>query len=179
MISWFCLQLMEARRLTCPSLKCRNTWLSKAGKNWAETSISTEEVCTLTHGMFFPDASRIVFFRYNTEAYVVCHKAWTQALLAETSQIRLYVQVNNDAAVDYLVDTASLTAFYLSPTWKDEANARIEDIRKNDITIKFVLRSWLRPCTFPDSYNSYNPVHFALVRDCRINVHVMSFCVTA
>ena len=58
-------------------------------------------------------------------------------IVSETSQIRLYVQAS-DADVDYLVDTASLTAFSLSPTWKDEANQRIEDIRKNDITIKYV-----------------------------------------
>ena len=48
----------------------------------------------------------------------------------------MYVQVNSDADVDYLVDTASLTSFCLSPTWKEEANERIEQIRKNDVTIK-------------------------------------------
>ena len=56
-------------------------------------------------------------------------------LQTEIESFRIFVQVS-DPQCDYVIDTASLTAFYLSPTWKEEANERIEQIRKNDIMIK-------------------------------------------
>ena len=62
---------------------------------------------------------------------------WPGLLFPETSSIRIYVQVNSDIDVDYLVDTASLTSFCLSSNWKAEAEERIELLRKNDVTIKY------------------------------------------
>ena len=59
--------------------------------------------------------------------------------IAAISSVRLYIQVD-DPDVDYLVDTASLKAFYLNPNWRKDANERIDVIRKNNISITYVYR---------------------------------------
>lgn len=41
-----------------------------------------------------------------------------------------------ESEVDYLVDMASLVQLSDNANWRDEANARIDALRKNDITLK-------------------------------------------
>lgn len=61
------------------------------------------------------------------------------------TSFRAFIQVNSASEyVDYLVDDASLTAFYYNPDWKAEANDRINQIRKNDVTIKYVHRPTIK-----------------------------------
>ena len=54
---------------------------------------------------------------------------------SEIAQARVFIQIST-TGVDYLVDSASLTAIPVDPDWRDAANQRIEEIRMNDITIK-------------------------------------------
>ena len=54
---------------------------------------------------------------------------------SEFSRTRVFIQIN-DAYVDYFVDTASLVELPDRPEWRAEAEERIENIRKNDVTLK-------------------------------------------
>ena len=55
--------------------------------------------------------------------------------LADVDSANVFVQFL-DEEVNYLVDTASLTVVQTNPNWEEEANQRIEEIRKQDITVK-------------------------------------------
>ena len=59
----------------------------------------------------------------------------TGTFFPELSQVRLFMQINS-ALSSYRVDTCSLIKLVDNTNWKAEANARIEEIRKNDIAIK-------------------------------------------
>lgn len=52
-----------------------------------------------------------------------------------TEGFRIYITIE-ETEINYLVDTASLILITDDPNWKSAADARIDSIRKNDITMK-------------------------------------------
>ena len=52
----------------------------------------------------------------------------------------MYVQLNNEGEnpVSYLLDEASLVAIPDNPNWREDANQRIDQMRKNDVTVKYL-----------------------------------------
>lgn len=55
-------------------------------------------------------------------------------LFTEIQNARFYIQFS-DVEVNYLIDSASLTEIVPNTNWKEEADNRIEQIRKSDLTI--------------------------------------------
>ena len=64
------------------------------------------------------------------------HKIFTLQLVVEINNTRVWIK-GSTPYLEYLVDTASLTAWKGDALWRQESEARIEEIRKNDITIKY------------------------------------------
>ena len=60
------------------------------------------------------------------------------ALFSDYSGFRVYIQVNEDGEnpVSYLVDEASLIEVPDNPNWREDANKRIDQLGKNDVTVK-------------------------------------------
>ena len=46
------------------------------------------------------------------------------------------VQFQDDTDIEYLMDEATITKVVDDPDWKIKANQRIEQLRKDDVTIK-------------------------------------------
>ena len=61
-------------------------------------------------------------------------------VLTAITRGRFYVQFE-DPPVHYLIDSASLKEIVPNPNWRQEADARIENIRKRDIHIRYVTRN--------------------------------------
>ena len=64
------------------------------------------------------------------------HKIFTLQFIVEINNTRVWIK-GSTPYLEYLVDTASLTAWRGNVLWRQESEARIEEIRKNDITIKY------------------------------------------
>ena len=47
----------------------------------------------------------------------------------------MYVQMD-DVDVEFLLDSASLKKIYRNPNWVEEANQRIDNIRKQNVEIR-------------------------------------------
>ena len=59
-------------------------------------------------------------------------------LVLAVDSARVYIEFN-EVEINFLIDTASLMQVLRNPNWEEEANQRIEEIRKEDVTIKWVL----------------------------------------
>ena len=46
------------------------------------------------------------------------------------------IQFQDSIDIEYLVDEATLTKVLDDPDWKTKADARIEQLRKDDVTVK-------------------------------------------
>ena len=47
------------------------------------------------------------------------------------------MQFGEEAAIDYLIDAATLKEVVEDPNWREEANNRIELLRMDDLTVKY------------------------------------------
>ena len=62
-------------------------------------------------------------------------------LVPESASARLFLQCA-DVLVVYLFDDASLRLVHENPDWKQDADARIEKIRKQNVTVKYELYTY-------------------------------------
>ncbi len=56
-------------------------------------------------------------------------------IAAGYSSVRVYIQIE-EPTVNYVVDEFSMVQIVESDTWVDEANERIDQLRKSDVTFK-------------------------------------------
>ena len=54
--------------------------------------------------------------------------------------------------IEYLIDTIRVTEIPTNPNWREEADARIEKIRKGTITVKWVKQFFARLYTASDLF---------------------------
>ncbi|ELU11829.1 hypothetical protein CAPTEDRAFT_219919 [Capitella teleta] len=59
---------------------------------------------------------------------------------ADTTRITIQSAASASVDTDFLVDTVSLTEIATNPKWREEADARIEKIRKGTITVRSSIR---------------------------------------
>ena len=59
-------------------------------------------------------------------------------ILPDVVRGRLVIKLADSVDIEYLVDEATLTKVVEDTAWRIEANQRIEQIRKDDVIIKYV-----------------------------------------
>jgi hypothetical protein len=55
----------------------------------------------------------------------------------DTNRITVQASASNSPQTEFLIDTVSVTEIPTNPNWREEADARIEKIRKGTITVRY------------------------------------------